>query len=246
MSVENTEQSQTGGTDRGLDLSSLFQGFLGEGAGSGSGSTDLGGLGGVLGALLGQGAPASASPADPVSAGIVEGAGVSPAVGQAALSLVLGSLLRGGVSGGSGIAALMNQAADQPLDEEAVKATGLPAQLAKETGINLPVAIRTVQQVLQWLRKVTKPLGSSASGGSTGTAKKRRRKSTSKKETSTARAKPKRPTTSSSAAKAKPKAKPKTTSSATRPKAKPKTTTSSTRPKAKRKTSTRSTPVEPE
>jgi hypothetical protein len=251
MSVDDAEQSQPGGAERGLDLSSLFQGFLGEGGDQDSGSAGLGGLGGLLGALLSQGAPEadSTGQTDAGVAGLVEGAGISPSLAQAAIALVLGSLLRGGKgSEGGGIAELMAQAGDRPLDDEAVKATGLPAQLSKDTGIDLPQAIQTIQQVLQWLRKATKPLGSASSGSTTTAAKKRRRKSTAKKtekkETSSGAAKPKRPRTSSSTAKAKPKAKPKTASSSTRPKAKPKKASSSTRPKAKRKTSTRSESVE--
>jgi hypothetical protein len=255
MSEKDAEQLQSGGGERGLDLSSLFQGLLGEGVGPqpGSGSADLGGLGGLLGALLGQGAPESepVGQAESGIAGLVEGSGISPSVVQAAISLVLGSLLHGGSAEGStggGIAALMARPGDEPLDQDALKATGLPQQLSKETGLDLPKAIQTIQQVLQWLRKATKPLGSASAGSSTGAARKRRRKPTAKKkektEASTAKAKPKRPKRSTGAAKAKPKARPKTTSSSTRPKAKPKKTTGSTQPRARRKTSTRSESVD--
>jgi hypothetical protein len=248
MSVDDAGQSQSGGAERRVDLASLFRTFLGEGGGQDSGSADLGGLGSLLGAFLGQGAPEapSAGQTDAGIAGLVEGLGLSPAVAQAAIALVLGSLLQGGSAQGSkgGVAGLMAQAGDRPLDEEAVKATGLPEQLSKETGLDLPKAIQTVQQILQWLRKATKPLGSASaskpSGSTTTAAKKRRRKSSSqKKKTSSSAAKPRRPKSSSNTAKPK---RPKTSSSAT----KPKKTSGSTRPTARRKSGTRSESAEAE
>jgi len=170
--------------------------------------------------LLGQGAPEAEPVQQPVpdAAGLAEGMEISPSAAQAALALVMGSLLRGGgaegTEGGS-LAGRLAQLGDRPLDEEAVKATGLPEQLSRSTGLDLPKAVQTVQQILEMLRKVTKPLGSAGT-----TARKKRKK------------------TSSST---RPKAKPKKTTSSTRPKAKPKKPSTS-RPKAKpKKTSTSST-----
>ena len=214
MSTDDVEKSQSEGADRGLDLSSLIQGLSGAGGSQESGSPDLSGLGGLMSGLLGQGAPEAEPVQQPVpdAAGLAEGMGISPSAAQAALALVMGSLLQGGgaegTEGGS-LAGRLAQLGDRPLDEETVKATGLPEQLSRSTGLDLPKAVQTVQQILEMLRKVTKPLGSAGAGA---TARKKRRK------------------TSSST---RPKAKPKKTTSSTRPKAKPKKTTSSSRPKPK-------------
>jgi len=240
MSVDDTEQSAPEGAERSLDLSSLFQGLQAEGEQQGSGAEGLAGLGGLLGGLLGQGAP-DAGPADqpsPDAAGLAEGMGVSPSVAQAAMALVMGSLLRGssaeGAKGG-GLAELLRQSEDQPLDEEAVRATGLPEQLSRSTGLDLPKAIQTVQQLLAMLRKATKPLGSAGASKPAGTTARKKRKKAS--SSTRPKAKPKETSTS-----ARPKAKPKKASSSTRPKAKPKKASSSTRPKAKpKKTSTSTT-----
>jgi hypothetical protein len=160
--------------------------------------------------------------------------GISPSVAQAAMALVMGSLLKGGSaegSAGGGLAGLLGQPEDQPLDEEGVKATGLPGQLSRNTGLDLPKAIQTVQQILVMLRKATKPLGSAGAGT---TARKKRKKPSS---STRPKAKPKKP-----AGSAKPMANPKKTTSSAKPKAKPTKTTTSTRPKAKpTKTSASST-----
>jgi hypothetical protein len=221
MSVDDTEQSGSEGAARGLDLSSLLQGALEKGGEQGAGAEGLAGLGGLLGGLLGQGAPEAGSAGQPDlnDAGLAEGMGISPSVVQAAMALVMGSLLRAGSaegSAGGGLSGLLGQSGDQPLDEEAVKATGLPEQLSRNTGLDLPKAIQTVQQLLEMLRKATKPLGSAGAGT---TARKKRKKASSS---------------------TRPKAKPKKTTSSTRPKAKPKKTTISTRPKAKPKKTTSS------
>lgn len=243
MSVNDKEGSGSEGAERDLDLSSLFQGLLGQGEGQVSGGGDSAGLGGLLGALLGGGAPEAGyvEQTSPDAAGLAESTGLSPSLAQAALALIMGSLLRGDSgkgSAGGGLAGLLGQPADQPLDEEAVKATGLPEALSHSTGLDLPKAVLTVQQILDWLRKATKPLGSAGAGkpstSSTTAAKKRRRKTSS---ATTAKAKPKK-TTGSKPAKAKPKkttpskpakAKPKKTSTSKPAKAKPKKTTSSKR-----------------
>jgi hypothetical protein len=240
MSVDDAEQSGSEGAQRGLDLSSLLQGSQRESDEQGAGSAGLAGLGGLLSGLLNQGTPdvGSAGQLDLDDAGLAEGMGISPSVAQAALALVMGSLLRGGSAEGSksgGLAGQLAQLGDQPLDEEAVKATGLPGQLARNTGLDLPKAIQTVQQILEMLRKATKPLGSAAaSKPSTSTAKKRRRKTTS---STRPKAKPKKTTSS-----ARPKAKPKKTTSSARPKAKPKKTSTSKTTK-RRKTTAKGTPA---
>lgn len=230
MSVDDAEQSASEGAERGLDLSSLLQGALGEGGTQGSGSEGLAGLGGLLGGLLGQGAP-EGGPADQPAlddAGLVESAGISPSIAQAAMALVMGSLLRGGSaegSAGGGLTGLLGQLGDKPLDQEAVKATGLPQQLSSSTGLDLPKAVQTVQQILEMLRKVTKPLGSA--GASTTAPKKRRRRSDSSAPKPKAKSKAKPKAATKPNAKAKPKAKPKKTTSSTRPKTKPKKTSAS-------------------
>jgi hypothetical protein len=225
VSIDDSEQSRSEGAERGLDLSSLLQGLSGAGGSQEPGSPDLSGLGGLVSGLLGQGRPEAEPAVQPVSdaAGLAEGMGISPSAAQAALALVMGSLLRGGSAEGSqggGLAGQLAQLGDQPLDEEAVKATGLPEQLSRNTGLDLPKAVQTVQQILDMLRKVTKPLGA-AGASTTATGKKRRRKTTSSQSTTTARKKPKM---ASSSTRPKPKttAKPKKGSSSTRPK--PKTT----------------------
>ena len=207
MSTDDPERSQFEDAERAIDLSSLFQGLQGEGRNQGSGSPDVSGLGSLLAGLIGQGMP-EAKPANqpsPDAAGLAEGMGISPSVAQAALALVMGSLLRSGSdeeSKGSSLIGVLGKAGDQPLDEEAVKATGLPDQLSRNTGLDLPKAVETVQQILEMLRKATKPLGSAGA---------------SKPSASTTAARKKR----------------KKASSSTRPKAKPKKTSTSTRPKRK-------------
>jgi hypothetical protein len=220
VSTDEPEKSRSEGAERGLDLSSLIQGLSGAGGSQASGSPDLSGLGGLLGGLIGQGKP-KAEPAEqpvPDAARLAEGMGISPSVAQAAMALVMGSLLRGGSAEGpkgGGLAGQLAQLGDQPLNEEAVNATGLPEQLSRTTGLDLPKAVQTVQQILEMLRKVTKPLG--AAGASTAGRKKRKKASSS----------------------ARPKAKPKKTTSSTRPKAKPKKTSASSTTKPRKTTSKR-------
>jgi hypothetical protein len=219
MSTDDSEHSRSEDAGRGTDLSFLFQNLQGEGINQESGSPDVSGLGGLLAGLVGQGTP-EAEPAaqpGPDAAGLAEGMGISPSVAQAALALVMGSLLRSGSdeeSKGSDLVGLLGKAGDQLLDEEAVRATGLPEQLSRNTGLDLPKAIQAVQQLLEMLRKATKPLGSAGAKPSAGTTAARKKR---KKASGSTR----------------PKAKPKKTSSSTRPKAKPKKPSTAARPKRK-------------
>jgi len=249
----------------GLDLSALLGSLLGGGSPTDSGSPDLGGLAGgaggldlgaLLGGLLGGGNAAAPSLPDLTGLagvlsgasgeqgggqpgldvnGLAEGMGLSPSILQAAIPLVLGGLLKGNIPGRMG---------DQPPDEAAVRATGVPQELAARTGLDLPKAVLTVQQVLEWLRKATKPLGASgahrpAHASKPAVKKKPRKQAGSSHAASTAR--PKRPKSSASASHAghsqgsggsKPRSK---------PKPKPATTA---RPKRPSRTTSKSGPAE--
>jgi hypothetical protein len=117
-----------------------------------------------LGGAPGEQAPAGA---DVNVSGLAEGMGVAPSVIQAAIPLVLGALLKGNMRG---------PAASVPLDAEAVRATGVPQELALKTGIDLPQALLVVQQILEALRKPAKPAGASGSHKPAHAAKPARKK----------------------------------------------------------------------
>lgn len=188
-------------------------------------------LGDLLTGLLGGGGEGAGLGLD----GIAERSGVSRSALSAALPLVLGALLKPGqqqaTSGGKpvGLADLASLATGgKPLNAASLEATGLPAELAKKTGIDSKTALAIIQAVL-------KALGI---GKTTAKAKpKTKPKPKAKPKPKTAakpKAKPKPKTT------AKPKAKPKPKTAA-KPKAKPKPK-SAAKPKAKPKSKTSAKP----
>jgi len=231
-----TSEPDAGGPDLGglaggaggLDLGALLGGLLGGGNAAAPSLPDLTGLAGVLSGAFGE--QGGGQPGLDVI-GLAEGMGLSPSILQAAIPLVLGGLLKGN---------LPSRAGDQPLDEAALRATGVPQELAAKTGLELPKAVLTVQQVLAWLRKVTRPLGASGAHKPAHTSKptgkkKPRKPSGSSQAASTAR--PKRPKSSASASQASHSQD--SGGSKPRPKAKPKPSQTA-RPKRPRRTTSKS------
>ncbi len=179
-------------------LLDLLGGLLGGGRStSGTDATDL------LRDLLGGGSGGGGS-----ALGIAEETGLSPALIQSALALVVGKLLRGraqdaeATSGaafeaGAGATSVnldsllerMRGGAD--VDAQTLNATGLPQELAAKAGIDLPQAIKALQAILALLtgskakttkRRSTKSTSSTAKSRNTksasATAKSRSTKST--------------------------------------------------------------------
>lgn len=128
--------------------------------------------------------------------GAAEQAGLSPAILQAALALVLGRLRGSGASGTGGgldLSALLggtDQAAE--VDEAALAATGLPQELAAKTGIDLGDALKALQSVLALLtgRKLAPTTRKrSSTRKRTTTRRSTARSSTTRKKASSAKAK---------------------------------------------------------
>ncbi len=163
---------------------------LGALLGGGSGGLDLGGL---LGGLL-RGNPEEAEESEEEASGFAE-LGLSPAVLQAGLALVLGRLKAGdsAASGGLDLGALLQRAGEEDAaDEEAVAATGLPQQLAAMAGIDLGDALKAIQTILALLagKKTTTRKRSTTSKSKAKTTRKsttRKKATTSKATTSKAR-----------------------------------------------------------
>ncbi len=203
-----------------MDPGGLLGGLLGGGGGAGEIN-----LGSLLGGLLGGAGPAAGEGLD--VNGLAEESGVSQSVIQAAIPLVLGALTqgmrqrtagveldatRGAAASGShhaGLADLVGALiSGKPLGPQLLEATGLPQQLSHNTGVGVPEAVTTIQNILKALH-----IGPVSSGS-----------------------KPKgKPKQSSGGASSRPRPKPKPSGArpkpaASRPQAKPKTTGSS-RPK---------------
>ena len=91
--------------------------------------------------------------ADPVS-GIADQAGITPDIAQAVMALVAGQLAsrqagEGDKAKSAGLDELLEQVrGGQAVDETALKASGLPQNLAKSTGLDLSEAIRVLQKLL--------------------------------------------------------------------------------------------------
>lgn len=109
----------------------------------------------LLGGLLGGGA-------DQEQAGIVEQTGLPAGLVQSALALVAGKLLAGrragagqvesGVGGAVSLDDLLETMRSQgTVEENALRASGLPQELAAKTGIELPKAIQAIQAILALL-----------------------------------------------------------------------------------------------
>ncbi len=176
---------------------------LGALMGGGGGGLDLGGL---LGGLL-RGNQEAVE--DGEASGFAE-LGLSPAVLQAGLALVLGRLKAGdsAASGGLDLGALLQRAGEEDAaDEEAVAATGLPQQLAAMAGIDLGDALKAIQTILALLagKKTT-----TRKRSTTSKSKARTKSSTTRKKAATAKA------TKSKAATSKPRAAKETTASGTK------------------------------
>lgn len=187
-----------------MNIEDLLQAMMG-GMGKADARTVEGGLLDLLGGLLGGGKTAGgADPADLLrgllgggSGGggstfsIAEETGLSPAVVQSALGLVMGKLLGGkrqgtaetlGATFESGIGAsasapgsagnldslLERMRGGADVDAQALNATGLPQELAAKAGIDLPQAMKAIQAILALL-----------TGSKAPTTKRRSTKSTS-------------------------------------------------------------------
>jgi hypothetical protein len=106
-------------------------------------------LGGILGGETGEKDGAT----DSVS-GVAEQAGITPDIAQAVMALVAGQLASRQAGGAdktksAGLDELLEQVrGGQAVDETALKASGLPQNLAKSTGLDLSEAIRVMQKLL--------------------------------------------------------------------------------------------------
>lgn len=104
-------------------------------------------LGGLLATLLGGGSGGGANTLD----GLAEQAQVTPAIVQAVIALLIGQMGKAEATktGEAALAALLDQASSgAEVDEAALKASGLPLELAKTTGLDLAAAIRVLQKLL--------------------------------------------------------------------------------------------------
>ncbi len=153
-------------------------------------------LGQLLGGLLGG----PMHDQDEGTGALAAGSGISPALLQAALPLVLGALARGAGRIGSGepseadrgtagLAARLQ--GDDPIDADYLQATGLPQQLAGQTGIDLAGAIAIIQRILQLLRGKSTP----ARRRTTRKTTRRASATTARRRTSTTRARTTRAST---------------------------------------------------
>ncbi len=183
-------------------------------------ATLLGGIGGQEG-----GSPAgllsTLLAGEPV-AGLAEQAQVTPTVVQAVLALLAGHLAGKGASKEAGVdlSALLAQASrgEEP-DATALKASGLPQELMKTTGLDLSAAIKALQKLLPLLGDLFNLKPSAAA------KPKPKPAATSKPKPTSAASKPKpaaasKPKPNSAASKPKPAttSKPKPSSAASKPK----------------------------
>ncbi len=156
MSIEDllkamlSSAGPTGKDEKGT--SSPLADLLGSMLGSGQGAPDLSGL---LAGLLG-------GKADQETAGIVEQTGLPAGLLQSALALVAGKLAAGrragasqvesGVGGTVSLDNLLETMRSQgAVEENTLRASGLPQELAAKTGIDLPKAIQAIQAILALL-----------------------------------------------------------------------------------------------
>lgn len=155
-------------------------------------------------------------------AGLAEQAQVTPTVVQAALALLAGHLAGEGASKEAGVDlnALLAQASrrEEP-DASALKASGLPQELMKTTGLDLSAAIKALQKLLPLLGGLLNLPGLKPSAAA---KPKPKPAAASKPKPASATSKPK---PSSAASKPKPKPKPASTTS------KPKPTSTASKPK---------------
>lgn len=141
-------------------------------------------LGGLLGGLLGGGAGAMGGPgaAGLDVNGLAEQAGIAPSIMQAVIPFVIGALLKGGqqrvagidlgaagpegtqahgvaaMGGGAPLAELLGRLiGGQSIDSQFLHSTGLPQELARRTGLDLPKALAAIQHVLEALRGRVSP-----------------------------------------------------------------------------------------
>ncbi len=148
-----------GGTDRpqgGADeapLGNLLAGLLHKAGDEQASGSDL--LGGMLAALRGGGSGGGANDV----AGLAEQAQVTPTVVHAVLALLASQLAGQGTARAAGVDlnALMAQAgAGAELDEATLKASGLPQELTRATGLDLSAAIKALQRLLPLLAGIFK------------------------------------------------------------------------------------------
>lgn len=153
---------------------------------------------GLLAELLGGGRADNAVQAEGRAAGVVERLGMTPGLLQAVLPLVLGRLaaarqpavetppapFESGVGGGAaqGLEVdglLERMSSEQGLDDDYVRATGMPQELAAKTGIDLPEAISVIKKILELLlgKQATTRKAKSSSSSSSKTRRATRPKS---------------------------------------------------------------------
>ncbi|MGC8781322.1 MAG: hypothetical protein ACP5UQ_10690 [Anaerolineae bacterium] len=219
------------GEEDDATLGNLLARLLGEAGGGQVGGSDT--LGGMLATLLGGGSGGGGNDV----AGLAEQAQVTPAVVQAVLALLAGRLAGQAARGEAAVdlnALLAQASAGATPDEATLKASGLPQELTKTTGLDLGAAIKALQRLLPLLaglfnlpglKPATKPKPQAASSPA----------AKPKPASSTARPKPASSSTRPSGSTAKPKpsgstARPRPASSTGKPKpagstSKPKPTT---------------------
>lgn len=185
-----------------MNLDDLLQTMVGRAGSAATTDPTTGGpgLGGLLEGLLGGDTAPAAQ------------AGLSPALLQSALALVLGKLAAGRSAAATGeLTSGIGSSAEDPspvsltglleqmrggtrVDDNALEATGLPQQLAAQAGINLPQALKALQAILSLLTGQKTPAKAKSRTRRTMPAKRsttrpRAKTSPKAKSTSTSRAK---------------------------------------------------------
>lgn len=158
-------------------LGDLLEGILGGGAqqqpaAPGRGTTPQGGLGleDILGSILGGSGASSNSFLAPIIEMLAERLGLPPAIAQMVVSFVLGKLLSGGASQaqvpqpspravpspaspqGFDLDHLLERmGSEQGLGADYLMSTGVPNELAQQTGLDPDTAARSMQEVLNMM-----------------------------------------------------------------------------------------------
>ena len=151
-----------GGAEPGMD--DMLGAILGGGEQSGGG-----GLAGILGGLLGGGqSGGSGGFLGPIVSELAEKLGLPPAVAQMVVSFVMGKLLTGQRGGQPVLPTQQSRASDQPqgldldsllermgsddgVDDDFIRSTGMPEELAEKTGLDPDAAAKSLQEVLGML-----------------------------------------------------------------------------------------------
>lgn len=158
-----------GATGGSGDMGGLLEGLVGGGGQQGA----AGGMGDIFGALLGGGSSTATTGAGsflaPIISGVAEKLGLSPQIAQAIVGFVMGKLFAGRLGGGevpgavaegdmpAGQAGLeldqivQQLGSGQGLDTTYLRSTGMPEELAAQTGLDPETATAGIQEVFNLL-----------------------------------------------------------------------------------------------